>query len=603
MLGSDDMLEPQARAALTDILRPPAGFTLSHAVATTFTLDLDTALTIPLSFAARRVTAEDDPIGILDAVRRSADRVDIFAQAGEVSVGVPPSALMAFLEPMVHPVEVRRGIFHPKVWFLEYEREDDLVYRFVCASRNLTADRSWDVVISLDGAPAPTVSERRAARKTNAPLARLLQTLPKLAVAPLPRERVDRIEGLAHRLRTVVWEAPEGLKEPQFHVWGIGKRPSPEFWGIRGLFISPFLSDAGLAELKQGAYRQAFIVSRGRSIDSLASDTLDDKVKQLYVLDEAVEFTDGDEAQEPLSSRLSGLHAKTYVFDRKDGAHIFLGSLNATGAALHQNVEVMVEVVGKVNTFGVEQTLHGMKGLLEEFAYHGGIEESDDEQRDRDLSAQLRRLAGKRFHARVMHSDDYELHVWCEDDVVVPPGVEITWHPITRPGLLIRGLPGPEDTPSVIGGLGLTDITPFLIITARDSRGARSAQSTAVLVELHEDPAERRDAVIAAHLTDRAAFMRLLMLLLELGGTGFPDAGRGGGTWKLLSGADADGSGLFEALMRAVGPDRAGLEDVQRIIEYISRQPDSRSVLPEGFEALWAAIWDAQQAITEGRHG
>ena len=78
------MLEPQTRAALTDMLHPPTGFTLSHAVATTFTLDLDTALTIPLSFAAHRATANDDPIGILDAVRRAADKVDIFAQAGQI---------------------------------------------------------------------------------------------------------------------------------------------------------------------------------------------------------------------------------------------------------------------------------------------------------------------------------------------------------------------------------------------------------------------------------------------------------------------------------------------------------------------------------------
>lgn len=597
------MLEPQTRTALTDVLRPPVGFTLSHAVATTFTLDLDTALTIPLSFAARRVTADDDPIGILDAVRRSADRVDIFAQAGAVSMEVPPSALMAFLEPMVHPVAVKRGLFHPKVWFLEYERDGDLSYRFVCASRNLTADRSWDVVVSLDGAPAPTAPERRAARETNAPLVRLLRTLPKLSVAPLPQKRAERIEALARRLRTVAWQTPEGMKDPQFHVWGIGRRPSPDFWGIRGLFISPFLSDAGLTELKSGAYRQAYIVSRGRSIDGLAAETLDDKVKQIYVLDEAAEFTEEAEARSPLRPRLSGLHAKTYVFDRKDGAHVFLGSLNATEAALRENVELMVEIVGKTSTFGVERTLEGLGGFLEEYEYSGGVEETDDERKDRDLSTVLRRLAAVRFRARVAHHDSYELHVWSDDEVTVPPGVELTWHPITRTGHLIPGLPGPRDAPTVIRDLDLTDITPFMIVTARDSRGVRSAQRTVVLAELHDDPAERRDAVIAAQLTDRAAFMRFLMLLLELGGFTFPSTESGGGAWKRLSGGDSSGSGLFEGLMRAVGPDRTGLEDVQRIIEHLARQPDSQSVLPEGFEALWSSVWAAQLAVTEESHG
>lgn len=589
------MLEPQTRAALTDMLHPPAGFALSHAVATTFTLDLDTALTVPLSFAAHRVTASDDPIGILDAVRRAADKVDIFAQAGQVGIEIPPSALVAFLEPMVHPVEVGRGIFHPKVWFLEYERGDERAYRFVCASRNLTADRSWDVVISLDGAPA-LPSERALARETNEPLVRLLRLLPELSVRPLPRRRRARIEALASRIRDVVWTPPEGMRDLRFHVWGVGERPQPEFWGIRGLLISPFLTDAGLIELKKGAYGDAYLVSRGTSIDSLAPATFDKKLRRAYVLDDAADIAAEDDEQKARRSLLTGLHAKTYVFDRQDGAHVFLGSLNATGAALHENVEVMVEAVGKVKPFGVVKTLEGLKEFLQEFEYTGGVDESENEKADRDLSAVLRRIAGIRLHARVAHVESYEMHVWREDDVTLPSDIELSWRPITRTGLAIQGLPGEQRDPSVVGDLGLTDITPFIILTARDARGERFAQRTVVLAELHDDPADRRDAVIAAHLTDRAAFIRFLMLLLELGGFTIP-SNSGGGSWQSISAADGHAAGLFEALMRAVGPDRTGLEEVQRVIDYMGRQPDGTSVLPEGFDALWGSIWAAQQSV------
>jgi hypothetical protein len=601
MRGLIAMLEPQTRAALTDMLHPPSGFTLSHAVATTFTLDLDTALTIPLSFAARRVTADDDPVGILDAVRRAAARVDIFAQAGQIGIGLPPSALVAFLEPMVHPVEVKRGIFHPKVWFLEYERGDELAYRFVCASRNLTADRSWDVVISLDGSPA-SVPERMRARQVNAPLVRLLRALPDLAVAPLPRERRARIGALAARIRDVAWTPPPDMHDLQFHVWGVGERSEPEFWGVRGLFVSPFLTDAGLVELKKGAYGEAYLVSRGASIDGLASTTIDKKLMQAYVLDEAADFGEGhypDDARRPL---LTGLHAKTYVFDRQDGAHVFLGSLNATGSALHENVEVMVEAVGKVNKVGVAKTLEGLKEFLQEFEYSGGVEETDQEKADRDLSAALRLIAGVRLHARVISGDTYELHFWRDGDVSLPPDVDLTWHPITRTGLVISGLPGGQDAPTVIDELGLTDITPFVILTARDARGDRFAQRTVLVAELHDDPADRRDAVIAAQLTDRAAFMRFLMLLLGLGGFALPNPG-GGGAWRQLDGDGTSSAGLFEALMRAVGPERTSLEDVHRVIEYMSRQPDGAAVVPDGFERLWASVWAAQQSLKKDRDG
>lgn len=96
------MLEPQTRASLTDLLRPPSGFELAHGVGTTFTLDLTTALMIPLSRGSAPASVED-PLSILDAVRRVADRLDIFAQAGEISMGTP-SDLVAFLERSIHPV-------------------------------------------------------------------------------------------------------------------------------------------------------------------------------------------------------------------------------------------------------------------------------------------------------------------------------------------------------------------------------------------------------------------------------------------------------------------------------------------------------------------
>ena len=42
------MLAPDNRGLLLDALRPPPGHSLDRAVATTFTLDLETALMVPL---------------------------------------------------------------------------------------------------------------------------------------------------------------------------------------------------------------------------------------------------------------------------------------------------------------------------------------------------------------------------------------------------------------------------------------------------------------------------------------------------------------------------------------------------------------------------
>ena len=90
------MLSPDARSVLSDVLRPPPGSVLSRAVALTFTLDLESALVVPLAFAASAVRESSDPLAVMEGVRRCADRVDVFCQAGNVRVPARYSDLLAF---------------------------------------------------------------------------------------------------------------------------------------------------------------------------------------------------------------------------------------------------------------------------------------------------------------------------------------------------------------------------------------------------------------------------------------------------------------------------------------------------------------------------
>ena len=98
------MLAPDNRALLLDALRPPLGHSLDRAVATTFTLDLETALMVPLAFAGFRFDDNPDPIEIMEALRRMSERLDIFCQAGAISAARWPSDLVALLENVIHEV-------------------------------------------------------------------------------------------------------------------------------------------------------------------------------------------------------------------------------------------------------------------------------------------------------------------------------------------------------------------------------------------------------------------------------------------------------------------------------------------------------------------
>ncbi len=608
------MLEPDGRAALTEQLRPPSGFQLSYAVATTFTLDLTTALSVPLSFAAHRVRESRDPIAILDAVRRAADRIDVFAQAGQIFEPRVNSALFALLEPMIHPVQAPRPnmLFHPKVWVLEYADGEARSYRMLCASRNLTNDRSWDLVVRLDGIAGEITSER------SEPLADFVRSLPAMCVQPPPAERVTRVKALADAVASVEWELPNDARSLRFHPLGIpGLTPLPLhelFEGLSHGIVSPFLSDEGIRQIVPVRSNSITVLSRREQLDRLDTPTLD-RIQAL-ILDDAAndDETQEDESSEndsPPTTKMEpfvGLHAKAYVVDRRSGSHLFIGSANATEAAFGGNVEMLMEFEGPRPKFGVEALLgeeSPLRALTIQFDPVGNVEAPADEAADYALEQSLRVLAACRYLADVVlienpSSVDFQqqfgIRVSAEESTTVPAEMAATVTLLTRPA---NAAPVPGE-PVVFDRLVLTDITPFLVVRVTDRRGVTA--STVVAAELRGDVAGRHDAVVAGQLADRSAFMKLLALLLAIeGGDGlfsFESLSAGAGGWS------EDGSGLFETLVKAIGVEHDGLADVRRIVEHLreadSGRPDGApSVLPDGFDELWESVWAAYSASTQ----
>src|SRR5881392_1859281 len=104
------MLEPQERRLLHDILKPPAGYAFDQAIATTFSLDLQTLLAVPLAFTSFQIEdangrQDPSPAALLEAARRYSEQVTVFCQTGQIAPPGRRQPLLAFLEPAV--VEVR----------------------------------------------------------------------------------------------------------------------------------------------------------------------------------------------------------------------------------------------------------------------------------------------------------------------------------------------------------------------------------------------------------------------------------------------------------------------------------------------------------------
>jgi hypothetical protein len=601
MGGRTVVLAPDSRELLLDALRPPAGCSLDRAVATTFTLDLETALTVPLAFAGFRLDEHPDPIEVMQSLRGMSDRIDIFCQAGAIGAARWPSDLLALLEDVVH--EVRRPrpgyIFHPKTWVLRFRDESEApTYRLLVLSRNLTSDRSWDTILWLDG--------RRAGRinQSGEPLARFIRALPGLAATPVATGRQAILTELAEELRRVEWELPRGVREVRFHPIGLPySRRFPfedHFSGYRKLVISPFVREGAIRRIfRMRAGQTAVLIARGAELDALPGDSLEHV--DVYELDSTASLAADDPEGEANRSFFTQLHAKVFVVERARRAHLFVGSANATDAGLSHNVEFLCELVGPAKTLGVDALVGEnapLRALLTPY-------EASTECRDDPASADGRTLenllldiaGGIRFRTTVTEEPEGWVARIAADEAPrrIPDGARVTIAPHNHPDET-HPLNSAEPLDVELAPRELADITAFLRLSAsRTVKGKLLERSTVVCSRLEGSPDDRFRQILARQIDTPEKFLRLLALLIGFASgtvTEVAENGEGSGRWS--AGA---GQGVLELLARALAESPGSIDHLDEIIEHLRRSPLGREVLPPGWDDVWLPVLEARRAM------
>ena len=586
------MLAPDARVVLLDQLRPPYGYRLDAAVATSFTLDLTTAIIPTLAFAAFELHSTPDPIAALEAIRLCADRFDIFCQAGQIRIPSQASDLIAYLEPMIH--EVRRPrpgyLFHPKIWFLRYTSPNEAdEYRLLCSTRNLTPDRSWDAIVRIDG--------RRAGSPNagNRPLSSLIRHLPQLAVSPLGDDRRERIAGLAEDARHIEWDLPEDVREIAFHALGVpSERPIVDFSGYKHLIVSPFCNDEGL-ELLTSPASDVTLVSRVEALDRLSPEMIEGV--HTFVINPLAGLADPDDTVvEASSENFSGLHAKIIVVERNRKAHVFIGSANATSAAFGGNVEFVIELMGGATKLGVDTFLADSAPFRQLLEHYDTSVDSEALPVDDDLKAVenvLRDIASHRFSLTITPaSADYDARLASESALALPNGFTATVELLTRPGLAVT-LSADTPVDARFAAVPLPDITPFVAVRA--TTPSDLTRGTVIRAELVNDPANRLDEILVRQVDTPEKFLRFLALLLGLADPGLPldpaDSDGATGTGQYLRGAGT--AGILELVMRALVARPNSLIDLDRLVDRLRATENGRAILPPGFDRLWPTVMGA----------
>jgi len=679
------MLDPRQRQVYLEALRPPDGFRLDRAIGTTYSLDLLALLVAPVSFALFDCDGwEDalrDPLSLMEALQRNARRMTLFCQVGQIHVPRFHHVLFSELEDMV--VEVRApspsGVFHPKTWTLRFIDEDGHVtYRFLCLSRNLTFDRSWDLVFAIEGtAAAPTAGEPDARRVDSEPIADFLAALPTLAVERPVAERVQRdVDLMQSEIRAAALDLPGDVpfdrSALRFHPLGI---PGHTRWpladsGDRVLVVSPFLSDGPLRRLTSSGTRHV-LVSRTEAIDSLSSRTVD-RFDQRLILDDAAgadaetvvsgETTidevsddtaiDGAQTGQPPASAppsderegdeeqpsppaadddddARGLHAKLFVVESGATARLWVGSANATAAALLQdapvgpsrNVEFLVELAGPAAKVGIDAILQstddkaGLRDLLVPWRPPEQPDEVDEAAAaiDERLTQCARVIADSppRLRAERVADDQYDLVLFWADgtaDSIMDRMSEARatgrcW-PVTLPESQARPLGGPDTAAETrFPGLSTVGLSRFIAFDLSSREGSTKRHRRFVLkLNLAGEPEDRAARLLHHVLSDRVRFLRYLLMLLAESDT-ISDAMaatiRVGVDGRTSHGGDGrPAMPLLEELVRACArhPDR--ITRVKRLVDELRSTPEGQQVLPDGFDDVWKPIeelWDQEQ--------
>lgn len=625
------MLQPQDRRLLMESLRPPPGFQLDYAVGTTFSLDLVALLVTPLAFTFFDWEAEDgkpvmEPVALLQAIRKNADRLAVFCQAGEIKVPPRDQRLFAYLEDCVHQVTAHEsgGVFHPKVWVLRFNGgEQGVFYRVICASRNITFDRSWDTLLVLDG----QLRERQNGYARNHPLGDFIRHLPELATEPVPDSTLKRIQQIAQEIRRVEFEAPKGMELVAF--WPIGI-PNYRRWPFqdcrdRFLVISPFLSADLLYKLRPVG-GTGVLVSRSDSLRAVSPEFLASYENVLVLdsaVDEAIQEADASVEHGPqeaahdsveigkAGNELRGLHAKLFVADDGWNARVWTGSANATSAAFDRNVEFLIELRGKKNQVGIDALIGDnpapteLRKLLQPYV---PVDRTKDdiwrEQFDREALKIRLAVAQAGVKAKATSAADgktYELTLTA-NGLVLQIGVALSCWPITCSEELFEQASAFDGVGpiAIYRQLSVEALTPFFAFRARIAVDGKTGEIRFVVkVPLTGAPADRKDHLLQYVIRSQRELMAYLMMLLA----GAEEGGINANLLARFAKGDAGAlqswfdTPLFESLIRCLDRSPQQLDEVWALLKDLGSTETGQALIPPGLSEIWAPIWAARQSL------
>lgn len=576
------------------LLKPPMGYELEFAVGTTYSLDLSACIGISMVLGLGQNTdteLSDNPLCLMEALLKAGEKMAVFCQRGQMKVPYKPGALHAFLEKTVWEIKLKRkSNFHPKVWVAKYQNSEmEAVYRCLVMSRNLTFDRSWDVVAALEG---------RKGEKHNLkaePLQDFLRYLAsRIKEGDGARSKRRKIRKLADEIGWVAFNL-EGtpFNDYCFHPFGIGDRTALatnlDSSYHEALVISPFLTSSVINRLNSRSLKHEAphaLITRKSELHKLSTADCDQfKIYTLkdIIVDGEDAFSESKGTSKDEIRRQQDIHGKLYLLTKNSRSRLFIGSANATRNAFESNVEFMMELEANrryINVPSLLDSIFGEDGKgnpFEEVLPGGEISPKDaDESQAESI---LKRLVKIRIQGQVIGDKGrYDLRL------TIPSAREtlLKGHVWMRPLFSNRELPLEPDM--FFREVPMEKLTSFFKVRIQVGE---ASLSRLIKIPLEGIPEGRDQAIVRGVVSNRGSFMAYLNFILDDEMLASFVEGMQPGKGCSGGGTGASVPAVYEKMLKAAIHDPKKFESIGRIMRFIGEDGEEDTIVPREFVTLY----------------
>jgi hypothetical protein len=591
------------------LLKAPVGYTFKHAVTTTYSLDLEAILLVPIALffsADFDFNAQQNRDDLIESLTKASDHISIFCQRGKIKVPTPYNKLIAFWEKGIHQVQMPQydQSFHPKIWIIRYlpdEKKAPAFYRFLCTSRNLTASRDWDLAVSAEGY---VESENNG---ENSGITEMLSWLDKQKGKVIP---VDFFK----ELPKVKFDVPSPFTAIDFHPIGISpKRENPmikeQIKQDERLVVSPFLKEDTLNRLL-GKSHQLYLFSTNYELSQISSSFLQ-RIAPVFQFSPFIEDAEKLESMSESDEIPMGqnLHAKLFI-DRK-GRNItwYLGSANATKPASLGNIEFMVQLQTTNKAMGPtpikEQFTESMQSGISLFGkYEGESTETDQSEiiREQEIRKLIHSLSGIEFKGKAEQNIEklYDLTIFIpQSDIALPQGIEVKIKPLPeKQRASVKFDSNFSQEIKDFTGYEEVELSPYLIIEIWEKNKLQHQFVLDMKIELDSN---RLNRIFTSIINSKSRFLNYLFFLMSAETPDMPDDEREVSRNKGGSYGDEiaffANTPVYEKLMYTASRNSKKLSSINKLVERLKNEEyeHGEQIITKEFLTMWEVFHSFSQ--------